>query len=122
MSPEERVGLQPGGRARKGGQRSFVTEEPVPYASFPDTNGVKMVAITVSASGKPTINLDFANKHPRDVTVKELKAAIQAKFPKVIQMSRHENSSPQRSLVLACCQQTKSHRAKHCRKTYSSDG
>lgn len=43
-----------------------------------------MVAITVSASGKPIINLDFANKHPRDVTIKELKAAIQAKFPKLV--------------------------------------
>lgn len=70
-----------------------------------------MVAITVSASGKPIINLDFANKHPRDVTIKELKAAIQAKFPKVIQTSHHENSSPHHSFFLACCQQTKDHRA-----------
>lgn len=70
-----------------------------------------MVAITVSVSGKPTINLDFANKHPRDVTVKELKAAIHAKFPKVIQTSRQESSSPHRSLFLAHCQQTKNHRS-----------
>lgn len=74
------------------------------YAFFPRTGRVKMVAITVSVSGKPTIKLDFANKHPRDVTVKELKAAIHAKFPKVIQMSRHESSSPHRSLFLAHCQ------------------
>lgn len=81
------------------------------YAFFPRTGRVKMVAITVSVSGKPTINLDFANKHPRDVTIKELKAAIHAKFPKVIQTSRHESSSPHRSLVLAHCKQTKNHRS-----------
>ncbi|WWC92730.1 uncharacterized protein L201_007689 [Kwoniella dendrophila CBS 6074] len=43
-----------------------------------------MVAITVSIPGKPTVNLDFANKHPNDVTIKDIKIAIQAKFPKLL--------------------------------------
>jgi hypothetical protein len=42
-----------------------------------------MVSITVSLKGKPTINCDFAAKSPNNVTVKDIKAAIQAKFPKV---------------------------------------
>lgn len=33
--------------------------------------------------GKPTINLDFSEKHPDKVTVAEVKSAITAKFPKV---------------------------------------
>ncbi|KAK4688735.1 hypothetical protein P7C73_g1385, partial [Tremellales sp. Uapishka_1] len=41
-----------------------------------------MVAITVTTKGKPTITLDFAGKHPSKITVKEVKSAIQAKFPK----------------------------------------
>lgn len=110
--------LQPDNRAPKGGttklkfrHRRKLAFISVLYAFFPRTGSVKMVAITVSVSGKPTINLDFANKHPRDVTIKELKAAIHAKFPKVIQTSRHESSSPHRSLFLAHCQQTKNHRS-----------
>ncbi|WVQ66107.1 uncharacterized protein L199_004285 [Kwoniella botswanensis] len=43
-----------------------------------------MVAITVSVPGKPTVNLDFANKHPDQVTIKDVKIAIQAKFPKFV--------------------------------------
>ncbi|WVQ79326.1 hypothetical protein IAT38_001423 [Cryptococcus sp. DSM 104549] len=43
-----------------------------------------MVSITVSAYGKPSINLDFAGKHPSDVTIKDVKAAIEAKFPKFV--------------------------------------
>jgi very-long-chain enoyl-CoA reductase len=42
-----------------------------------------MVSITVSLKGKPTINCDFPAKHPNNVTVREIKAAVQAKFPKV---------------------------------------
>lgn len=42
-----------------------------------------MVAITVSTPGKPTINIDFAGKHPSNVTVRDLKSAIQVKIPKV---------------------------------------
>lgn len=42
-----------------------------------------MVSITVSLKGKPTINCDFAAKSPNNVTVNEIKAAVQAKFPKV---------------------------------------
>jgi len=40
-----------------------------------------MVSVTVSLKGKPTINCDFAAKSPNNVTVKEIKAAVQAKFP-----------------------------------------
>ncbi|WRT69624.1 uncharacterized protein IL334_006613 [Kwoniella shivajii] len=43
-----------------------------------------MVAITIAVPGKPTVNLDFADKHPSDVTIKDLKIAIQAKFPKLL--------------------------------------
>ncbi|WVQ95986.1 hypothetical protein IAU59_003086 [Kwoniella sp. CBS 9459] len=43
-----------------------------------------MVAITVSVPGKPTVNLDFAGKHPGNVTVKDVKIAVQAKFPKLV--------------------------------------
>lgn len=42
-----------------------------------------MVSITVSTPGKPTLSLDFPNKHPDQVLIKEVKAAIHAKFPKV---------------------------------------
>jgi very-long-chain enoyl-CoA reductase len=42
-----------------------------------------MVKISVSTKGKPTINLDFSEKHPDKVTVAEVKSAITAKFPKV---------------------------------------
>ena len=42
-----------------------------------------MVSVTVSLKGKPTINCDFPAKHPNNVTVREIKAAVQAKFPKV---------------------------------------
>jgi len=42
-----------------------------------------MVSITVSLKGKPTINCDFAAKSPNNVSVKEIKAAVQAKFPTV---------------------------------------
>ncbi|KAL7425050.1 Very-long-chain enoyl-CoA reductase [Cryptotrichosporon argae] len=41
-----------------------------------------MVQLTVSTSGKPTISLDFSGKHPKEVSVREVKAAVQAKFPK----------------------------------------
>ncbi|ORY34827.1 3-oxo-5-alpha-steroid 4-dehydrogenase-domain-containing protein [Naematelia encephala] len=43
-----------------------------------------MVAVTLSTSGKPSINLNFADKHPDQVTVKDLKLAVQAKFPKYV--------------------------------------
>lgn len=39
--------------------------------------------MTVSLKGKPAINCDFPAKHPNNVTVRDLKAAVQAKFPKV---------------------------------------
>ena len=42
-----------------------------------------MVSFSISTKGKPTINVDFPSKHPNNVTVKELKIAVQAKFPKV---------------------------------------
>jgi very-long-chain enoyl-CoA reductase len=47
-----------------------------------------MVSLTVTTQGKPTINIDFAGKHPQGVTVKDLKSAIQAKIPKVSQNDR----------------------------------
>ncbi|WWC73769.1 uncharacterized protein I206_107741 [Kwoniella pini CBS 10737] len=43
-----------------------------------------MVAITVSVPGKPTVNLDFTGKPPAQVTIKDVKIAIQAKFPKLL--------------------------------------
>nr|XP_018260378.1 enoyl reductase [Kwoniella dejecticola CBS 10117]OBR82536.1 enoyl reductase [Kwoniella dejecticola CBS 10117] len=43
-----------------------------------------MVAITVSVPGKPTVNLDFAGKPPGQVTIKDVKIAIQAKFPQLV--------------------------------------
>ncbi|WVQ75160.1 hypothetical protein IAR50_004769 [Cryptococcus sp. DSM 104548] len=43
-----------------------------------------MVSLTIASQGKPTINLDFTAAHPKDVTVKQLKTAVQAKFPKMI--------------------------------------
>ncbi|WVN86919.1 uncharacterized protein L203_102093 [Cryptococcus depauperatus CBS 7841] len=43
-----------------------------------------MVAITISTPGKPTISLDFSAKHPNNVTVKDVKTAIQAKFPNLV--------------------------------------
>jgi very-long-chain enoyl-CoA reductase len=42
-----------------------------------------MVSVTVSLKGKPTINCDFPSKSPNNVTVRDIKAAVQAKFPKV---------------------------------------
>lgn len=42
-----------------------------------------MVSVTVSTPGNRKINLDLVSKHPKDVTVKDLKSAIQAKIPKV---------------------------------------
>lgn len=42
-----------------------------------------MVSITVSLKGKAPIKLDFAGKQANDVTIKEVKTAVQAKFPKV---------------------------------------
>lgn len=47
------------------------------------TSTTTMVSVTVSLKGKATINCDFPAKHPNDVTVRDLKAAVQAKFPKV---------------------------------------
>ncbi|WVR08123.1 hypothetical protein IAU60_005169 [Kwoniella sp. DSM 27419] len=43
-----------------------------------------MVAFTISVPGKPTVNLDFAGKHPNDITIKDVKAAVQAKFPRLV--------------------------------------
>ncbi|TYJ54685.1 hypothetical protein B9479_004624 [Cryptococcus floricola] len=43
-----------------------------------------MVALTIASPGKPTIGLDFTAAHPKDVTVKQLKIAVQAKFPKLV--------------------------------------
>ncbi|ODO00684.1 enoyl reductase [Cryptococcus wingfieldii CBS 7118] len=43
-----------------------------------------MVALTIASPGKPTVNLDFTAAHPKDVTVKQLKIAVQAKFPKLV--------------------------------------
>ncbi|KAK8849622.1 hypothetical protein IAR55_004957 [Kwoniella newhampshirensis] len=43
-----------------------------------------MVSVTVSTPGRPSVVLDFAQKHPNDVTIKDVKIAIQAKFPKLV--------------------------------------
>ena len=42
-----------------------------------------MVSITVQTKGKPTITLDFADKHPDKVTIADVKTAVHTKFPKV---------------------------------------
>jgi very-long-chain enoyl-CoA reductase len=48
-----------------------------------------MVAITVSLKGKPTINCDFPSKTANNITIREVKAAVQAKFPKVCRGLRY---------------------------------
>ena len=53
-----------------------------------------MVAITVITKGKPTLNLDFAGKHPDKVTIADLKSAITAKFPKVSQLQLSASHFP----------------------------
>jgi hypothetical protein len=45
-----------------------------------------MVSLSISIKGKPSITVDFPGKHPDKVTVKEVKAAVEAKFPKVGQL------------------------------------
>ncbi len=42
-----------------------------------------MVSVTIKTPGKPTISLDFPEKHPDKVTVLDLKRGIHAKFPKL---------------------------------------
>lgn len=42
-----------------------------------------MVAVTVSLKGKAPLKLDFAGKAANDVSIKEVKTAVQAKVPKV---------------------------------------
>jgi very-long-chain enoyl-CoA reductase len=42
-----------------------------------------MVSLSISIKGKPSITVDFPGKHPDKVTVKEVKAAVEAKFPQV---------------------------------------
>jgi very-long-chain enoyl-CoA reductase len=41
-----------------------------------------MVSVTVQTKGKPTITLDFADKHPDKVTIADVKTAVHTKFPK----------------------------------------
>jgi very-long-chain enoyl-CoA reductase len=42
-----------------------------------------MVSLIISTKGKPKISVDFPDRHPEQVTVKELKTAVHAKFPLV---------------------------------------
>lgn len=42
-----------------------------------------MVSFTVTTPGKPKLDLEFAAKSPDQITVNDLKTAIQAKLPKV---------------------------------------
>jgi very-long-chain enoyl-CoA reductase len=42
-----------------------------------------MVSLLIATKGKPTISVDFPNKHPDKVTIKDVKTAVHAKFPKV---------------------------------------
>lgn len=42
-----------------------------------------MVSVTVSLKGKSPVKLDFAGKQANDITIKQVKTAVQAKFPKV---------------------------------------
>lgn len=43
-----------------------------------------MVKVTVSTKGKPTVTLDFPAKHPKDVTIADVKDAVHAKFPQLV--------------------------------------
>lgn len=42
-----------------------------------------MVSLTISLKGKPKTSIDFADRDFEHVTIRELKAAVHAKFPKV---------------------------------------
>lgn len=44
-----------------------------------------MVTVTIETKGKPSINLDFTGRHPDQVTVADVKAGVNTKFPKVRQ-------------------------------------
>ncbi|RSH93376.1 3-oxo-5a-steroid 4- dehydrogenase [Saitozyma podzolica] len=43
-----------------------------------------MVSLSISIKGKPSITVDFPGKRPDKVTVKEVKAAVEAKFPQLV--------------------------------------
>lgn len=42
-----------------------------------------MVSLTISTKGKPKVSVDFPDRHPEQVTVKQLHQAVHAKFPVV---------------------------------------
>jgi very-long-chain enoyl-CoA reductase len=42
-----------------------------------------MVSLTISSKGKPKVSVDFPDRHPEQVTVKQLHQAVHAKFPVV---------------------------------------
>ena len=70
-------------RSVAGGSTSKLQQQNSASLSFTIHQATIMVSVTISLKGKPTINCDFPSKHPQDVTVRDLKAAVQAKFPKV---------------------------------------
>ncbi|KAI9639003.1 uncharacterized protein MKK02DRAFT_42036 [Dioszegia hungarica] len=43
-----------------------------------------MVSLTISTKGKPKVSVDFPDRHPEQVTVKQLHQAVHAKFPVLV--------------------------------------